>query len=152
MAITTVSFSYFLMPSLVLECVDLLNWQVFLQMFSIISVVTLDATVIRIFQAIDHSVNISLQFQSNNEEKSFSRNAGAVHNDVLLYLFINPSKAPIYDYWAYDTFRRKIPTMNNHLNTDRYAIWNRLFPLNDEERHCETEEDEIFQEKKCQIN
>lgn len=36
------------------------------------------------------------------------------------------------------------PTMNDHLNTDRYAIWNRLFPLNGEEPHRKTEEDEIF--------
>lgn len=36
------------------------------------------------------------------------------------------------------------PTMNHNLNTDQYAIWNRLFPLNGVEQHSETEEDEIY--------
>lgn len=35
------------------------------------------------------------------------------------------------------------PTMYDHFNTDRYAVWNRLFPLNSAEQHSEAEEDEI---------
>lgn len=35
------------------------------------------------------------------------------------------------------------PTMQNNLNTDRYKIWDQLFPL-DEKKSLHTQEDEIY--------
>lgn len=37
------------------------------------------------------------------------------------------------------------PTMKDHLNTDRYAIWSRIFPLNGvQSNERESKEDEIY--------
>lgn len=38
------------------------------------------------------------------------------------------------------------PTMKDHLNIDRYEIWNRLFPIEEkhDEKELNIEEDEIY--------
>lgn len=73
----------------------------------------------------------SFLFHSSNPNSNTDR--------YLQNIIWTPMRADQFNYLDIDEF----PSMRDHLNTERYSIWNRLFPI-DSNTKLEIQEDEVY--------
>lgn len=69
----------------------------------------------------------------------YCRNPNSNTDRYLENLIWTPMHSDQFNYLDIDEF----PTMKDHLNTDRYFIWDQLFPI-DNKRSSDIQEDEAY--------